>query len=553
MESAFSFDFAAMRVHAGTAAHDAASALAARAMTGGTGILFRTGEHQPGSPGGDRLLARELADVVQQAHGLPQGIPGTEQHRTTDRTAAAAAPRLPAAARRSAVANVVRGPGEPLAAPLRQEMEARLGWDFSGVRVHTDSAARASAAGVGARAYTVGGHVVIGHGGADKHTLAHELTHVIQQSQGPVAGTGHGSGLKVSAPSGRDERAAEANAARAMRTPLSQHPLTAAGTGERRSPAVPPAAGSQQTIQRALDHNNVNKHPYHYQQGQGKRAEASAMLNDGDPNIKGSAPSKDASGDPPGYGYIRSLNMTKTWIRFHLVNEEAGGKGIAANLVPASKSDNSRYEAAFEADLKDDVEDIRNGTRPGNSVYYGVEVTYQAHLPAAPQPSAAQTAAAPFFPASLAVYHEYYDSQATPAKWKWRKNAGTVFTFNDPQPHDPRQPLAISHLTLPILKQYTGLAPASPVWTQDDVGFLVDIAAAGGNRHQEFLGYLNNTTADGYRDAFDKMPFAVRITSHPRGASKKSVISFGGRERGDAGEEALEALCYSFASGVLTL
>jgi hypothetical protein len=51
---------------------------------------------------------------------------------------------------------------------------------------------------------------VIGDGGADRHTLAHELTHVIQQRQGPVAGADNGAGLKVSDPSDRFEREAEA-------------------------------------------------------------------------------------------------------------------------------------------------------------------------------------------------------------------------------------------------------------------------------------------------------------------------------------------------------
>ncbi|MGW2471741.1 eCIS core domain-containing protein [Streptomyces sp. NPDC001665] len=121
------------------------------------------------------------------------------------------------AVQRSAVHDVLSGSGRPLAASLRAEMESRLGADFSDVRVHDDAAARASAAGVGARAYTSGHHVVIGEGGADKHTLAHELTHVIQQRQGPVSGSDNGSGLRVSDPSDRFERDAEANAHRVMR------------------------------------------------------------------------------------------------------------------------------------------------------------------------------------------------------------------------------------------------------------------------------------------------------------------------------------------------
>ncbi|QZL08826.1 DUF4157 domain-containing protein (plasmid) [Streptomyces sp. BHT-5-2] len=118
---------------------------------------------------------------------------------------------------RSAVHNVLRAGGRPLDDATRTDMEARFGADFSDVRIHTDASAKESAAEVGARAYTSGNHIVIGDGGSDNHTLAHELAHVIQQRQGPVAGTDEGTGLKISDPSDRFERAAEAGATRAMR------------------------------------------------------------------------------------------------------------------------------------------------------------------------------------------------------------------------------------------------------------------------------------------------------------------------------------------------
>lgn len=121
-----------------------------------------------------------------------------------------------ASVQRSAVHQTLRTPGRPLDEPLRAEMEARLGADFGDVRIHSDAVAQRSAAEVGARAYTSGNHVVVGQGGADKHTLAHELTHVIQQRQGPVAGTDNGGGLRVSDPGDRFEREAEANAQRVM-------------------------------------------------------------------------------------------------------------------------------------------------------------------------------------------------------------------------------------------------------------------------------------------------------------------------------------------------
>ncbi|MFB7594023.1 DUF4157 domain-containing protein [Streptomyces sp. NPDC056160] len=144
---------------------------------------------------------------------------------------------------RSTVHDVLRTPGTPLEPVLRAEMEARLGADFSDVRMHTDQAARRSAAEVGARAYTSGSHVVVGEGGSDRHTLAHELTHVVQQRSGPVAGTDHGDGLRVSDPSDRFEREAEANAHRALAAPAPavQRAVTQEGGdhGRQHAPAAP--------------------------------------------------------------------------------------------------------------------------------------------------------------------------------------------------------------------------------------------------------------------------------------------------------------------------
>lgn len=90
------------------------------------------------------------------------------------------------------VHTVLRGQGaaagHPLDAATRGFMEARFGHDFSRVRVHTDDKAAASAQAVSARAYTVGAHVVFGAGQytptgyAGRRLLAHELTHVVQQT-----------------------------------------------------------------------------------------------------------------------------------------------------------------------------------------------------------------------------------------------------------------------------------------------------------------------------------------------------------------------------------
>lgn len=154
----------------------------------------------------------------------------------------------------AAVHDGLAGPGQPLPGALRREMEDRLSADLSEVRLHAGSAAGASAAAIGARAYTAGSHVVIGAEGADKHTLAHELTHVIQQRRGPVAGRASAGGVRMSEPGDAFERAAEANASRVMR---GAPPARAAVAGYRPpgGPARPAYAGGPVVQRRPILQN----------------------------------------------------------------------------------------------------------------------------------------------------------------------------------------------------------------------------------------------------------------------------------------------------------
>ncbi len=87
------------------------------------------------------------------------------------------------------VESVISSSGRPLDRETRRYMESRIGFDFSKVRIHTDSRAAASAKSLGARAYTVGNNVVFGPGRFAPNTtegrrlLAHELTHTVQQAR----------------------------------------------------------------------------------------------------------------------------------------------------------------------------------------------------------------------------------------------------------------------------------------------------------------------------------------------------------------------------------
>jgi hypothetical protein len=88
----------------------------------------------------------------------------------------------------SAVGEAQLSSGRPMDRSTRSFMESSFGHDFGGVRVHSDDAAAFGAAAIHARAYTIGSHVFFGSGQYSpstldgKRLLAHELTHVLQQS-----------------------------------------------------------------------------------------------------------------------------------------------------------------------------------------------------------------------------------------------------------------------------------------------------------------------------------------------------------------------------------
>ncbi len=81
------------------------------------------------------------------------------------------------------------GKGKGLPKSTKAEMEASFGHDFSGVTIHTDQDAIAMNKELSAQAFTYGSDVFFNIGKYDpdsrsgKHLLAHELTHVIQQSK----------------------------------------------------------------------------------------------------------------------------------------------------------------------------------------------------------------------------------------------------------------------------------------------------------------------------------------------------------------------------------
>jgi len=75
MEGRFGYDFSKVRIHTDARAVESAQRLRARAYTVGNDIVFAAGQYHPESAAGRRLLAHELAHVVQQQESAGRAGP----------------------------------------------------------------------------------------------------------------------------------------------------------------------------------------------------------------------------------------------------------------------------------------------------------------------------------------------------------------------------------------------------------------------------------------------------------------------------------------------
>ena len=86
------------------------------------------------------------------------------------------------------ISNMRASGGSSLDHDTQELMESKFGYDFGSVRIHRDAKAAESVQTVNALAYTLGEDIVFGDGQYNpsskdgKRLLAHELTHVVQQS-----------------------------------------------------------------------------------------------------------------------------------------------------------------------------------------------------------------------------------------------------------------------------------------------------------------------------------------------------------------------------------
>jgi hypothetical protein len=133
---------------------------------------------------------------MSESHNLQRKCPlGNKDYALNAKGTSGQAPSPIAGTNVSLLVNGVLGsPGQPLDSVTRTFMESRFGHDFSRVQIHADAQAAKSARAVNALAFTVGPEIVFDVGQyapqakEGRRLLAHELTHVVQQTGMAQAG-----------------------------------------------------------------------------------------------------------------------------------------------------------------------------------------------------------------------------------------------------------------------------------------------------------------------------------------------------------------------------
>lgn len=146
-------------------------------------------------PADDRF--EQEADRVAAQVLRGRRVPAAQPRSATVVQRAASAPAAMSAMPAQVEAGIAaaRGGGQILPAGVRGPLEAAMGADFAGVRVHSDARADALSRAIQARAFATGRDLFFARGEyapaseSGRALLAHELAHVAQQATQPQAGS----------------------------------------------------------------------------------------------------------------------------------------------------------------------------------------------------------------------------------------------------------------------------------------------------------------------------------------------------------------------------
>lgn len=235
--------------------------------------------------------------------------------------------------------------------------------DVSGVRAHLGPEATEANAEIGALAYATGDSVAFG-GAPDLHTAAHEAAHIVQQRAGIHLAGGVGEAGDA------HEQHADAVADRVVAGESAERLLDSYAAGGA------PMTGVQMNKRKREAGKKVSA-----QYSGGTHATHVSLEFDETDIVKAGSP---PTADIAGWHNIQTLGLTGgqgQWVRFHVLNEMAGGRGDeAGNLTPSSITANHHPTwNAFEKQVKLHIDPEAHRAGLGsifNRVEFSADVTY---------------------------------------------------------------------------------------------------------------------------------------------------------------------------------
>ena len=238
-------DVARLRIHTDASAAAAAATLNARAFTIGNDIYFADGAYDPDSEAGVRLIAHEMVHVAENQRGIaptssPVSQPGDHHERRADEFADRFSSRRTTIETSDPAEMVehVRAFGQRIPLPYAAELEEHFGTSFDFVEAYTGEAAELACRLMAASAFAVRSVVALADPSAQRDTLMHELTHVMQMGgRSAIAPSRFATG---SLGIGAAESAAEHEAERHAATPT-----VSADRSTIHRTTKPPAAGGK--------------------------------------------------------------------------------------------------------------------------------------------------------------------------------------------------------------------------------------------------------------------------------------------------------------------
>ncbi len=342
---------------------------------------------------------------------------------------------------------------------LKTGMENLSGMSLDDVKVHRNSDKPAQ---LQAHAYAQGTDIHLGPG-QEKH-LPHEAWHVVQQKQGRVKPTMQMKGkVNINDDAGLEKEADVMGAKAAHQPELADVPEQ-----DKESTTLKPASPVSQLF------TAPPANPPHAGIRNGALNVAGAPVESHVTTIHG-APN-DLVGTVPGanilgWQHILTVGASGAWVRFHLVNQQVGGLGNQANLVPASHATN--HNAAW----KSFETRIKNLAIAQTGIHVTVDVAYPAAAPGA-------------LPGTLAAVSHFYPTNISAWVYVWNPITHAYVL-------DPNQPnFAPFPLQPPAVAGVTDLTQQTNGWVKNTLmdGLLTD------NQAQIFIDALRNGSAHVYRN-----------------------------------------------------